>query len=90
MFWLLCVQAMMLVNVFAHAGMAVLIGGYAPGLVTAIAINLPFSIYLLTHAVRARWITGRTLVLVVAIGLLLHAIVLPLIIILSGSVTNNV
>jgi hypothetical protein len=40
--------------------------------------------------VRARWITGRTLVLVVAIGLLLHAIVLPLIIILSGSVTNNV
>jgi hypothetical protein len=30
------------------------------------------------------------MVLVVAIGLLLHAIVLPLIIILSGSVVNNV
>ena len=90
MFWLLCVQAMMLVNVFAHAGMAFLVAGYAPGLVTAIVINLPFSIYLLTHAVQERWVTARTMVLVVAIGLLLHAIVLPLIIILSGSVANNV
>ena len=90
MFWLLCVQAMMLVNVVAHAGMAVLVGGYAPGLITALAINLPFSIYLTVHTLLARWATGRAMVLVIAVGLLLHAIVLPLIIIVSGSIANNV
>ena len=57
---LLCLQVMMLINVFAHATIAVMIGGYSPGVVTAIAFNLPFSIYLLGRAIRERWISkGR-------------------------------
>jgi hypothetical protein len=76
-FLLLGVQVMMLVNVFAHTGMAILIGGYAPGVVTAIAINLPFSIYLLRRAIRERWVSGRAMALIVAVGVVLHAIGLP-------------
>jgi hypothetical protein len=86
---LVSIQVMMLVNVFAHAGMAMLIGGYAPGIVTAIAVNLPFSIYLLRHAVRERWVSGRAMALIVPIGLVLHGIGLPMIIILSGRMVNG-
>jgi hypothetical protein len=86
---LVSVQVMMLVNVFAHAGMAILIGGYAPGLVTATAINLPFSIYLLHHAVRERWVSGKAMALIVPVGLVLHGIGLPMIIILSGKIVNG-
>lgn len=89
MLLLLSVQAMMLVNVFAHAGMALLVRGYAPGVVTAIAINLPFSIYLLRRAIRERWVSGRAMRLIVPIGLLLHGIGLPLIIILSGKIVHG-
>jgi hypothetical protein len=86
---LVSVQVMMLVNVFAHAGIAILIGGYAPGLVTAIAINLPFSIYLLHHAVRERWVSRRAMALIVPTGLVLHGIGLPMIIIRSGRIVNS-
>jgi len=88
-FLLLGVQVMMLVNVFAHTGMAILIGGYAPGVVTAIAINLPFSIYLLRRAIRERWVSGRAMALIVVVGVVLHAIGLPLTIILSGKVVHS-
>jgi len=86
---LFSVQVMMLVNVFAHAGMAMFLGGYAPGVFTAILINLPFSVYLLHHAVRKRWVSGRSLVLIVPIGIILHAVGLPVIIILSGEIVRS-
>ncbi len=89
MFLLLSVQVMMLVNVFAHMGMAILVSGYAPGVVTAIAINLPFSVYLLRHAVRERCVSGRAMALIVPIGLVLHGIGVPMIIILSGRIVNS-
>ena len=49
---LLLLQATVLLNVLWHiAAAVVLFRGYAPGLVTALLLNLPFSLYLLARAV---------------------------------------
>ena len=70
---LLLVQATVLLNVFWHIGTAaVVFDGYAPGLVTAVLINLPFSIYLLSRASRERWVTRRALWGLVPGALLMH------------------
>jgi Protein of unknown function with HXXEE motif len=55
---LLLVQATVLLNVLWHVATAALVfNGYAPGLLTAILINLPFSVYLLRRAARERWVS---------------------------------
>lgn len=57
---LLLIQATILLNVFWHvAAAALFFDGYAPGLVTALAVNLPFSIYLLRRAAREEWVSVR-------------------------------
>jgi hypothetical protein len=54
---LLLVQMTILLNVVWHLAAAVVVfQGYAPGLVTALAIHLPFSIYLLRRAAAERWV----------------------------------
>ena len=83
---LLGLQIVMLFNVFAHAWMAVVMRGYAPGVVTAFAINLPFSYYFMRRALREGWVSRRALALLIPIGLLIHVVGLPGIIILSGSI----
>ena len=55
---LLLFQCVMLVNVGWHVAAAVVLGGYAPGLATALAFNLPFSIYLLRRALKERWLSA--------------------------------
>jgi len=85
---LVSIQAMMLVNVFAHLSFAVMMGGYAPGVVTAVAVELPFSISMLRRAVRERWVSGRAMVLLIAIGLPLNVIALPALPILSGEIVR--
>jgi len=82
---LLGVQVVMLINVFAHITMAILVNGYAPGLATALLLNLPFSIYLLRRAYKEEWMEGRAMVMLFPIGLLIHAVGLPALIVLSGS-----
>jgi Protein of unknown function with HXXEE motif len=53
----LLVQATVLLNVFWHLATAVIVfQGYAPGLVTALLLNLPFSLYLLRRARREQWV----------------------------------
>ncbi|MEP6686847.1 MAG: HXXEE domain-containing protein [Gemmatimonadales bacterium] len=72
--WLLLViQSAVLVNVFWHVAVAVILfRGYAPGLVTALLLNLPFSAYLLQRAVTERWV-GRPALWALAPGaVLLH------------------
>jgi hypothetical protein len=58
---LLLLQFLMLINVGWHAAAAVVLGGYTPGLATALAFNLPFSIYLLRRAMRERWWSASAL-----------------------------
>lgn len=69
---LLFVQCLVLVNVAWHVGAAAWLHGYAPGLATALAINLPFSVWLLWRAWRERWIGRRVLAAFVPLAVLLH------------------
>ena len=69
---LLGLQMVVFINVFSHVGMAVLLRGYAPGLITALLVNLPFSIYLFRRALREGWLTRKNLAVLFPVGLLLH------------------
>jgi hypothetical protein len=52
--------AIFLVNVFVpHVPAALLAGGYAPGVVTAVAVNLPFGILYFRAALREGVLTHR-------------------------------
>jgi hypothetical protein len=52
----LLIQAVVALNVVWHVAVATTVfHGYVPGVVTAVLINLPFSVYLLRRAVRERW-----------------------------------
>jgi hypothetical protein len=63
------VQALLLVNVFVpHIPAAVALGGYAPGLATAVAINLPYSVYFLRRSVRDGALSRGQVVLAVALA----------------------
>lgn len=85
LYLLLGFQVVMLINVLAHGVMAVLMKGYAPGVVTAFLINLPFSVYLLRRAMRERWVPSRVMLSLFPLALIIHGIGLPGLIILSGS-----
>jgi hypothetical protein len=64
------VQAMLLMNVFVpHVPAAVVLGGYAPGVLTAVFVNLPFSIYFFRRSLRESQITWKGLVVAMAIAL---------------------
>ncbi len=70
---LLLFQATLLINALWHVAAAVvLFGGYAPGLATALLLNLPFSIYLLHRARAERWVSARALWALVPAALLVH------------------
>lgn len=74
---LLLLQATVLLNVAWHTAAAVvLFRGYAPGLVTALLVNLPFSIYLLRRASRQRWLGRAALWALAPAALLVHGPVL--------------
>ena len=81
---LFCVQVVMFINVFWHLAMALLARGYVPGLISALAINLPFSIYILRRALVERWFSRRATGLAFVIALLLHGPVLWLIMTVTG------
>ena len=49
-----------LVNVLVpHVPAAIIFGGYAPGVVTAVVVNLPVLTLLSTLAIRERYVSGR-------------------------------
>lgn len=68
----LVLQATVLLNVAPHVAGAVALGGYAPGVATALAINLPFSVYLLRRAARERWLGRRALLALVPGAVVVH------------------
>jgi hypothetical protein len=68
------VQAQVLLNVFVpHIPAAFALGGYAPGLATAVLINLPFSVYFFRRSLNESRLTrhGLLIMLLVALPLLL-------------------
>lgn len=87
---LLCFQVVMLINVFAHLLMALFLRGYAPGLVTALLINLPFSLYLLGRALAEKWVGKKALAWMFPLGLLIHGPVLAGLMLLSGVIAGSI
>ena len=54
----LVLQGMIAINVVWHVAVAVFfMRGYSPGLVTAVAINAPLSVYIFRRAVREGWVS---------------------------------
>ncbi|HSU16298.1 HXXEE domain-containing protein [Longimicrobium sp.] len=89
--WLaLLLQAVVLLNVFSHlASAALVMRGYSPGLLTALLINLPFSIYLLRRAMRERWVSRRALWLAVPAAVVVHGPLLIGLVLLAGSLSGR-
>jgi hypothetical protein len=74
---LLTVEAVIGLNVIAHAISALLVfHGYGPGLATALLINAPFAIYCFRRAHRERWVSATALEATVPAALILHGPVL--------------
>ena len=69
---LVLVQTTMLLNVVFHMGAALALRDYTPGLLTALGLNLPFSIWLLRRAMRDKWITPDVQFYFGLLALLLH------------------
>jgi hypothetical protein len=64
------VQSIFFVNVFVpHIPAALAMGGYAPGVVTAVAIQLPFSVVFLRRSVREGVVSRTGTALTVALGI---------------------
>jgi hypothetical protein len=76
--WLvLLVQAVVLVNVFWHVFVAEgLLRGYAPGLVTAMIVNLPASMYVFHRVAGERWFSRVALLGLMPAALFVHGPVL--------------
>ena len=70
----LFVEAVLLVNAFAHSLAAILRGGYVPGLITAVLINLPFGLYVFRKAVREGWIRRHRAWQLIGAAILVHVI----------------
>jgi hypothetical protein len=70
----LLVEVVLLVNACFHVLTAVLHGGYVPGLISAVLINLPFGMYVMRRAVGERWIGVRVALQLVAVAVLLHLV----------------
>jgi hypothetical protein len=61
-----------------HAPAAIIFGGYAPGVLTAVAINLPFGVYFLRRSAREGMLTRRQIGVALLSGLLLLVVAPPL------------
>ena len=69
----LAVQAVVAVNVISHLTAATLfLRGYSPGLLSALLVNAPVSIYLFRRAAHERWIPPRAWRAVLPAALLIH------------------
>src|SRR5271165_116134 len=68
----LFLESILVVNAGWHIFAACVRGGYAPGVITAVLINLPFGIYVLRKAVKEQWVPPQTAWLLIGVALVLH------------------
>ena len=85
--YLVAVIAMgLLLNVFIpHVPAAVALGGYAPGVVTAVFLNLPVSIYFLRRSLREGHVDRRGLLVTAVIALSILVLAVPLLWLLTSN-----
>ncbi|MCC7241231.1 MAG: HXXEE domain-containing protein [Acidobacteria bacterium] len=87
---MLLVQGVLLLNVVWHVAVATLVfGGYAPGLATALAVNLPFSVYLFRRAGTEAWVGRRALMAIVPSALLVHGPILARLLFAIGAINRR-
>ena len=65
-------QSVMLLNVLSHVVTMNIMGSYVPGLVTALAFNLPFSLYFLGTGLRQSWLKWSDFAYLAPLAILLH------------------
>ena len=70
--WLAAIQATVALNVLSHLGAVVMLRGYAPGIVSALLVNAPFSAYFFRRAVAERWLAPGAMLATVPAAFLLH------------------
>ncbi len=68
----LFLECILLINAGWHIFAACVRGGYAPGVITAILINLPFGVYVIRRATKDQWISARVAWLLLSIALVVH------------------
>lgn len=69
---LVVLQAVMTLNVLTHLMGVVLLGGYAPGVVTAVLVEAPTSVAVFHRLREARWMSRRQWRLLPLLAVLLH------------------
>jgi hypothetical protein len=90
LWWAVLLQMVVLLNVASHLVAAVFVmRGYSPGLATALAINLPFSIHLLRRAMRERWVSRRALGLAIPAAIFVHGPLIAGLILLAASASGG-
>jgi predicted neutral ceramidase superfamily lipid hydrolase len=65
-------QSVVLLNTVPHVVAAIALRGYAPGLVTAVAVNAPLSLYLLVRAWRETWVERRAFAALAPAAVIVH------------------
>jgi hypothetical protein len=70
----LLIESILLVNAAWHIFASLVVGGYAPGVITAVLINLPFGVYALRKAIREQWIGARTAWQLMGSAVVLHIV----------------
>jgi hypothetical protein len=76
------ITAALLWNVFLpHLSAVVVLRGYAPGSLTALAVNLPFCVYFFRRSSREGMLSRRQLMLALLLGLIL-LVIAPLLLLL--------
>ena len=69
----LLIQAVIFVNALAHVVTALVVfHGYAPGLLSAVLLNLPYSVFVYRKARREHWVSTAASWLMVPGALLVH------------------
>lgn len=69
---LVILQATLAVNVVNHIGSAILLRGYAPGLLTALTVQIPATAVVFSRLRRAAWLTRRQWLLLPVASIILH------------------
>lgn len=69
---LVVVQAVMTLNVLTHLAGALLVGGYVPGVATAVLVEAPTSAFVYRHVREGGWMSRSQWRLLVPLAVVLH------------------
>jgi len=83
-------QSTMFINVFSHLGGAVITYRYAPGLATALLLNLPFSVYFATGCIREGLVSKREIIAYLVGAIIVHSAGILMVMKITGWLVQNV